>query len=113
RLVADLPKLKAAVETADPPTVAPLAEDYRSRVGAQFFAVTDRGGRELGALGAGRDELPPPAVRAALQGREAMTFRTSPPPALEVLTVPIAIEAGPREVLGTLSVGFALDAALD
>jgi signal transduction histidine kinase len=51
-------------------------------------------------------------VRAALEGREAMTFRTTPPPALEVLTVPILIEAGPREVLGTLSVGFALDSAL-
>jgi signal transduction histidine kinase len=115
RLVADLPKLKAAVETGDPPTVAPLAEDYRSRVGAQFFAVTDRAGHELVALGApgsGRDRPPPPAVRTALQGREALTFRTRPEPALEVLTVPIVIEAGPREVLGTLSVGFALDAAL-
>lgn len=29
RLVADLPKLKAAVATGDPPTVQPLAEDYR------------------------------------------------------------------------------------
>jgi signal transduction histidine kinase len=115
RLVADLPRLKAAVETADPPTVAPLAEDYRGRVNAEFFAVTDRSGRELvalGAPGAGRDAQPSPAVRAALQGREVMTFRTRPAPALEVLTVPIVIEAGPREVLGTLSVGFALDTAL-
>ena len=114
RLVADLPKLKAAVETADPPTVAPLAADYRARVRAEFFAVTDRTGRELVALGApGTREGPlADAVRAALQGREVLTFRTSPPPALEVLTVPILIEAGPREVLGTLSVGFALDSAL-
>ena len=29
RLMADLPKLKAAVETGDPPTVQPLAADYR------------------------------------------------------------------------------------
>src|SRR3954463_6165354 len=29
RLFAALPKLKAAVETSDPPTVAPLAEEYR------------------------------------------------------------------------------------
>ena len=31
RLVADLPKLKAAVETGDPPTVQPLADDYREQ----------------------------------------------------------------------------------
>src|SRR5262249_56729507 len=30
RLVADLPKLKAAVETADPPTVQPLADEERA-----------------------------------------------------------------------------------
>jgi signal transduction histidine kinase len=114
RLVADLPRLKAAVETGDPPTVAPVAADYGARVGAEFFAVTDRTGRELVALGAGGEggASPPAAVRAALEGREAMTFRTAPHPALEVLTVPILIEAGPREVLGTLSVGFALDSAL-
>ena len=29
RLVADLPKLKAAVDTGDPPTVGPLAEEYQ------------------------------------------------------------------------------------
>ena len=29
RLIADLPKLKAAVATGDPPTVEPLARDYQ------------------------------------------------------------------------------------
>ena len=31
RLIGDLPKLKAAVETGDPPTVQPLADEYRRR----------------------------------------------------------------------------------
>ena len=114
-LIADLPKLKAAVETSHVPTVEPLAADYRARMNADFFAVADRTGRELvalGAPGAGAEGPTTPAVGAALEGRETMTFRAAPPPALEVLTVPILIEAGPREVLGVLSAGFALDAAL-
>ena len=114
RLVADLPKLKAAVATEHPPTVRPVAEDYRARLKADLFAVTDRGGRVLVALGGGPAEegAPASAVRSALQGQEAMSFRSTPAPALQVLTVPILIEAGPTEVLGTLSVGFALDSAL-
>src|SRR4029434_693124 len=34
RLVADLPKLKAAVETGDPPTVQPLADEYLRQIHA-------------------------------------------------------------------------------
>jgi signal transduction histidine kinase len=120
RLVADLPKLKAAVDTSDPITVRPLAEDYKAqlaagRLTADLFAVTDRSGRELVALGAPASTGPPsPAVRLALAGNEPMTFRTAPAPALQVITVPIFIEfeAGPRDVMGTLSVGFALDNTL-
>src|SRR5262245_66167045 len=43
RLVADLPRLKAAVATAEPPTIDPLARDYRDRVKADVFAVTEIG----------------------------------------------------------------------
>src|SRR5262245_5988135 len=43
RLVADLPRLKAAVATTDPPTIDPLARDYRDRVKADVFAVTEIG----------------------------------------------------------------------
>src|SRR5687767_9593462 len=38
-LIADLPKLKAAVATEDPPTVAPIAGDYQGQVGADLFVV--------------------------------------------------------------------------
>src|SRR5205823_7776189 len=39
RLVADLPRLKAAVDLADPPTVEPLARDYREQVGSALLVV--------------------------------------------------------------------------
>jgi hypothetical protein len=113
RLVADLPKLKAAVDTGDPTTVGPLAADYKGRLKADLFAVTDVNGRELVSLGApARQAAPPDEVRSALGGHEAMTFRADPPPGLHVITVPIVMEVGPREVMGALSVGFAIDDAL-
>ena len=34
-LIADLPKFKAALETRDPPTVAPIARDYLEQAGAK------------------------------------------------------------------------------
>mgnify|MGYP001570689353 CR=1 FL=1 len=52
RVVADLPKLKAAVETGDPPTVQPLADEYRVEVDADLLVLTGRRGAVLGATGA-------------------------------------------------------------
>src|SRR5688572_17192414 len=51
RVVADLPKLKAAVETGDPPTVQPLADEYRDEVAADLLVLTGRDGAVLGADG--------------------------------------------------------------
>ena len=51
QLIADLPKLKAAVETGDPPTVEPIARDYQARVGSDLFVVTDRNAHVLSAVG--------------------------------------------------------------
>jgi signal transduction histidine kinase len=112
RLVADLPKLKAGVSTRDPPTVEPLARDYKSRVKADVFVVTDRTGRVLVALGAKPEAAGTTAVAAALRGRETSAFRTESGRLLEVVTVPVAIGPDPPEVLGTLSLGYALDDAL-
>ena len=61
RLVADLPRLKAAVATGDPPTVEDTARDYRARVDADVFVVTDAGGRTLASLGMRTASLPPEA----------------------------------------------------
>src|SRR5258706_10119683 len=62
RLVADLPKLKAAVETTDPPTVQPLADEYREQVNADVLLLTGRRGDLLGRSGPGADELTIPVA---------------------------------------------------
>lgn len=71
RIVADLPKLKAAIATGHPPTVEPLARDYRDRVKCDVFVVTDRNGQVLAALGAAprprfRPRSPPPSTAGRL-----------------------------------------------
>ncbi len=110
RLVADLPKLGAAVDTRHPPTVAPVARAYRGRVKADVFVVTDRSGSVLVALGAAPGTAGQPAVEAALAGSETMGYDIDEGRLLEVVTVPVAL--APPEVLGTLSLGFALDDTL-
>jgi len=57
RVVADLPKLKAAVDTNDPPTVQPLAEEYRTEMDADLLVLTGRRGAVLGATGANAETL--------------------------------------------------------
>jgi signal transduction histidine kinase len=112
RLVADLPKLKAGVATGDPPTVEPLARDYKNRVKVDVFVLADRTGRVLVALGAKPEAAGLAAVEAALRGRETIAFRAEGDRLLQVVTVPVAIGPDPPEVLGTLSLGYALDDAL-
>src|SRR6185369_344947 len=73
RLVADLPKLKAAVETNDPPTVQPLADEYRQQVNADLLLVIDPHGRLLANAGADPSALPASVLKDAAGG-EASTF---------------------------------------
>ena len=47
RLIADLPKLKAAVGVNHPPTVQPIAEDYQAQIGSDVFVVTNALGEVL------------------------------------------------------------------
>jgi signal transduction histidine kinase len=102
-LVADLPKLKAAVAEADPRTAEPIARDYRDRVRSDVLVLADRGGRTLVSLGA-----------------DAATWRGDPAPfreergrLLETVGAPILLDHGgdAPELLGHLTLGFALDAA--
>ena len=110
RLIADLPKLKAALATGDPPTLLPIASDYRARVKADLFTVGDRSGAVLVSLGgAGHETADAAAVRSALKGHEATTFQATTNGVLEVVTVPVVLGPDPPEVLGTLSLGFALN----
>jgi signal transduction histidine kinase len=112
QLVADLPKFKAAVELDDPPTVAPLAADYRARLGADALVVLGRGGRLL--AGEGRVDATagwpatPPAGDPRADGHH-VAFAPQPDGILQLVTVPIWIDPEAPDVLGTLVVGMALD----
>jgi hypothetical protein len=47
RLIADLPKFKAAVDTGDRPTLMPIAADYQQQSGADLLIVTGSRGEQL------------------------------------------------------------------
>ena len=84
-LVADLPRFKATVELNDPPTMKPVAEDYRQQLDADLVVVTHVNGVVLADV-----RRPGDAVL------------------MDTVTVPISIEHQP-DIFGTLTVGFALD----
>src|SRR5713226_6603270 len=73
RLVADLPKLKAAVDSGDPPTIQPLARDYQRELGAALLVITNRKGQVLAT--AGDADLAPEAISARQEIRSALGGR--------------------------------------
>ena len=116
RLVADLPKLKAAVDLGDPPTARPLAEEYQAAARCRAADAhrprrSDPGGRRHEELGAAAARLAPISRRAARPRGERVRGRP-PGGLLQLATVPVMIGPDPPEVLGTLSVGFVLDDGL-
>jgi len=110
RLVADLPRLKAAVSSMDAPTVQPVAEEYQQQLGADLLVVTDATGRTLARAGPAQalDVAMPgaPGESPSSEGRSFVSLRGG---ILHVVSVPIWIDPLQPEVLGTLSVGLALD----
>jgi signal transduction histidine kinase len=114
RLVADLPRLKAAVELADPPTVQPIAVEYQQQLDAALVIITDPEHRvlaEVAAAPVAGSTADLPAIREAALGREASSFLSHPGGILQVVSVPVWIDPRQPEILGTLSVGFSLDDA--
>ena len=117
RLIADLPRLKAAVLTNDPPTVQDNLRDYQEPLkSANLLLVTNAAGRVLATLG---DSSPAtllagdrPAVRDALLGRERVSLLAQPDGILQVVTVPIALGLTEPQILGSVSVGFLLNNAM-
>lgn len=105
QLIADLPVLKGAVATEDPPTVQPIAADYQRTIGADLFVVAGRDGRLLADTG--RIRLTASTLEAVLADCRSSSDRTCfhdhPGGILHVTT--IGIEPG----LGTLVVGASLD----
>jgi signal transduction histidine kinase len=115
RLIADLPLLKAAVDTNDPTTVQPMAADYHRQLTADLLLVTGRQGQILAEIASASTATGSysslPGVNAAALGRESSSFSFWPHPGgiLQIVTVPIWIDPRQPEILGTLSVGVSLD----
>ena len=109
RLIADLPKLKAAVDTNDPPTVKNIAKEYQEALKADFFIIT-RNGRLLARFGATEvsDEelMSMPGITSASLDRETTGFWPAPRGILQVVSVPIGIN---RDIVGNLHVGVSVD----
>ena len=64
RLIADAPKMKAAVDTDDPPTVQVTANDYQGQLGSNLLLVTNQTGKVLATVGASPREAIVVASRA-------------------------------------------------
>jgi signal transduction histidine kinase len=87
RLVADLPRLKATLSTNDAPTTKPIAEEFLKLLGAGLLVVANREHQVLARVGSGT--------------QQGILYEVS---------VPIWIDPAAPEVLGTLTVGFWLNA---
>jgi signal transduction histidine kinase len=117
RLIADLPRLKAAIGEADSATARGVVEEYQQQLAADLFMVTDRQGHVLARLSRLPDDAPPPpvermsGVRRAVAGKETNSFIAHAGGLLQLVSVPIWImTAGePAEILGTLNIGFSLN----
>ncbi len=112
-LVADLSNFKASISESDRATAQPIADRYQQALGADLFLVTTRTGALLasaGNTGISADAFASgDAVKQARAAREAVSFWPGNRGVLQVVTVPVWIDVGAPEILGTLSVGFALD----
>lgn len=113
RLVADAPKLNAAVDTNDPPTVQGTADDYFRLLDASVLLITNRTGDVLATIGTSSRTVnlvaAQPAVKAALAGHESVSLLPQADGILQLVTVPMAVGLAQPDLLGTLSVGFLLD----
>ncbi len=114
RLLADLPKLKALL-TTDAATVREPADQYREQIDSDVLILTGPRGGVLAASGLGLDRLDAEAtaaIGAAIGGREQTWFWPQAGGVLQMASIPVWIELvpGSPDLLGTLSVGFRLDA---
>ena len=116
RLVADNPRLKAAVDTGDPPTVEPLAREYQESLRPALIVLTGKNGKVLAEAGdlhiAEGTIATLPEIQQALAGRESSGFWPYADGVLQVITVPITIGLDRPEIMGALTVGSRLDNTL-
>ena len=116
RLIADLPKLKAAIDTNDPTTVEDIASGYQSQLHASVLLVTNRQGQVLYSVGDSPKvadiAVDEPAVRDALGGKDTVSLLPQPNGILQIVTVPVLFARPRVDILGTFSAGFLIDDAL-
>ena len=111
RLVADLPKLKAAL-TTDAATVAPIVSSYRDEIGADVLIISDAAGAPVFTAGDVRGDVATRRLRVDRTSTGApasLSTMAHPRGILHLVSVPIAIGFDPVEQLGLLSVGMLLD----
>jgi signal transduction histidine kinase len=115
RLIADAPKLKAAVDTNDPPTVQDTADDYQEQLNSNVLLITTTTGTVLARVGTSPRTATvvasQPGVLKALTGHESVSLLPQPDGVLHLMTVPMSVGLAHPDILGTLSVGFLLDDA--
>ncbi len=114
RLVADLPKLKAALATADAATVAPIVSSYRDEIGADVLIVSEADGVALFTAGDVRGDVASRRLAPSSTPPSAAPVYTTlahPRGVLQLVSVPIVIGFDPVERLGMLRVGMLLDDA--
>ncbi len=110
RLIADLPVLKAAVDTRDPATLEPIAKKYHSQLAnTELFAIADNTGRVLVRLG--MTDVPEAVFEAATITRQSApdekeAFWPTRGGILLIKSVPILVD---KDILGTLILGAILD----
>ncbi len=110
RLIADLPKFKAGVDTGDLPTMTPIALDYQQQSGADLLIVTNRRGETLARAGDHAAIIEPtPDLKAAMDGVVSPAFWPHARGVLEVVSVPVFVGLERPDVLGVLSIGYLLD----
>jgi signal transduction histidine kinase len=112
QLVAEVPQLKAAVDTGDPGTVQDIAKKYLAPLNVELYVVTGRTGAVLAASHPDMTDLN--ATRFAPGSVDRVSIWTTHQRGLiQVISVPLFIDAGGvREVLGRLSIGFFVDDAV-
>lgn len=112
--------LRNAVATYDPPTVVTAIQSFQARIQSDYLLITDDQGALLAAVGVqeAATDLSPfehatvqgaPAIAGALEGRESLHIWRVQGGLYQVATVPL--KAG-SDILGTLSIGYAIDRAL-
>ena len=108
RVIADLPKLKAAVETGDPSTIQPIADEYRGVINPDVFVLSDPRGTPLASSGIDIAALPQTHAAVAASD-EVSSFLPHTRGLLQVVSVPIFLGLQRTEILGRLTIGFFMD----